>query len=121
MCVAELRAHLSETLLILNTGLQQTADQLKEQVAQILINQVGLGGLVNAQGAAFLAAMVERLQQEHNPLATGFATLANFNIDYEELLLNWIQRDLMSVLNPDGVMQRHELEEAAARATNSDD
>jgi nucleotide-binding universal stress UspA family protein len=117
MCVAELRAHLSETLLILNTGLQQTADQLKEQVAQILINQVGLGSLADAQGAALLAAMADRLQQEHNPLALGFATLANFNIDYEELLLNWIQRDLMSVLNPDGVMQRHELEEAAAQAT----
>ncbi len=117
--VAELRAHISQNFLTLDDGLQQAANKLKVKVAKVLVEKAELGGLSNVRDAAFLDVMTELLAARQNPLESGFRTLSTFNVTYGELILNWIRRDLMDLLDSDSVASRMELAEMATRAVTT--
>ncbi|MUG97450.1 hypothetical protein F7734_36045 [Scytonema sp. UIC 10036] len=112
--IVELRAHLSQNFLTLDEGLQQSANQLKERIAEILIEKAGLGKICDRKGVEFLDKITEILAKEGNALELGFRTLSHFNISYGALILRLIRQNLMSVLEPDEIIKNHELREAAA-------
>ncbi|BAZ18259.1 hypothetical protein NIES4071_101440 (plasmid) [Calothrix sp. NIES-4071] len=112
--IPELRAHLSKNFLTLDAGLQQAANKLKQQVAQVLIEKTSLGNLTNARGVNFLEQITEMLAERGNQLELGFRTLSTFNISYGALVLRLIRQNLMSVLDSDEIVKNHELRETAA-------
>jgi energy-coupling factor transporter ATP-binding protein EcfA2 len=119
MCVAELKANLSQHFSTLNDGLQQAANKLKVRVARTLHEQTDLGGLASVQGTDFLIEMTDLLTAQSNSLQTGFQQMVNFNVSCSELIRVEIQEDLGKILDPDDVIRRHELAEMSARAVSA--
>ncbi|MBE9032428.1 dynamin family protein [filamentous cyanobacterium LEGE 11480] len=117
--VAELRSDLSRKFLTIEEGLKQAAHELKERIAQTLIERAGMGAITSARGAEFLNEMTQLLEARSNRLHTGFAMLSDFNVSYGEVILNDIRKKLMEVLDPDDVVVCHELSKQAVKAVSS--
>jgi len=99
--IAELRAHISQHFLSLNHGLQQSMLNLKNTVANLLIDEVRLGELTDQRGVNFLEYMATLLESKNNKLELGFRTFADFEMSYGALLLQLIRQHLNDLLSPD--------------------
>lgn len=99
--IAELRAHISQHFLSLNQGLQQSMFNLKNTVANLLIDQVRLGELTDQRGVDFLKYMATLFESKNNKLELGFRTFADFEMSYGALLLQLIRQHLNELLSPD--------------------
>jgi energy-coupling factor transporter ATP-binding protein EcfA2 len=115
--VVELRVQLSKNFLSLDEGLQQAANQLKEQVAKVLKERGNLASLSTGEGGEYLADLAELLADQNNNLAFGVQMLADFNISYGALILSTIRENLMKLLDPDAIVQKSESVESIARTT----
>ncbi len=100
----EIRAHLSQNFLSLDEGLKRKIENVKLQVADVLIEQGRLGGLSSAIGAEFIKAVAEQLPEELIPgqpsnIKQGFQLLADFEISYRGFVQHRIRQHL-DVLTP---------------------
>jgi hypothetical protein len=96
----ELRTHLTRHFLALDEGLRLSTDEVKEQVAAVLVQQGRLGALTPARGVDFLRAMVDQMPAEYPLLRTSFETLATFELSYRGFIQYRIRRTL-DELTPD--------------------
>ncbi len=83
----EIRAHLSQNLLLLDDGLKRSLDQMKSQVAKVLIEKGGLGEIMEAKGSEFLQKLAVQIPDQLMPgipskLKLGLQTLAEFELSY---------------------------------------
>jgi hypothetical protein len=101
--IAAMRANLSKHFLSLNEGLQQSVEQLKSEVVDLLVNlKTGqLGNLTKERDAKFLAVMTESLGKYNNQLELGFRTLWESQVSYEGLILHSIRQHFDDELEPD--------------------
>jgi len=99
--IAELRAHISQHFLSLNQGLQQSMFNLKNTMANLLIDEVRLGELTDQRGVDFLKYMETLFESKNNKLELGFRTFADFEMSYGALLLQLIRQHLNDLLSPD--------------------
>lgn len=99
--IAELRAHISQHFLSLNQGLQESMFNLKNTVANLLIDEVRLGELTDQRGVNFLKYMATLFESKNNKLELGFRTFADFEMSYGALLLQLIRQHLNDLLSPD--------------------
>ena len=101
--IAPMRAHLSKHFLTLNKGLQQSVEQLKSEVTNLLVNlKTGqLGNLTKERGPKFLGVMTELLNKHNNQLELGFRTLWESQVSYEGLILHYIRQHFDDELEPD--------------------
>ncbi|NEN97359.1 MAG: hypothetical protein F6K50_18055 [Moorea sp. SIO3I7] len=83
-----MRANLSKHFLSLNEGLQQSVDQLKSEVTNVLVNlkKGHLGNLTKERDAKFLGVITELLDKYNNQLELGFRTLWESQVSYEGLI-----------------------------------
>ncbi|NEO05421.1 hypothetical protein [Moorena sp. SIO3I8] len=86
--IAPMRANLSKHFLSLNEGLQQSVDQLKSEVTNVLVNlkKGHLGNLTKERDAKFLGVITELLDKYNNQLELGFRTLWESQVSYEGLI-----------------------------------
>lgn len=99
--IVELRIHLSQHFLLLNQGLSQSVEKMKNSVAEVLITQGRLGELIPSGGTEFLQEMANLLAQKQNQLELGFRTLAEFEFSYSSSLLRFIRKHLSDNLQAD--------------------
>ncbi|WP_424097529.1 dynamin family protein [Moorena producens] len=101
--IAAMRANLSKHFLSLNEGLQQSVEQLKSEVTNVLVNlkKGHLGNLTRERDAKFLGVMTELLDQYNNQLELGFRTLWESQVSYEGLILHSIRQHFDDELEPD--------------------
>jgi energy-coupling factor transporter ATP-binding protein EcfA2 len=95
----EVRAHLSHKFLSLDEGLKLSLEQVKSQVAEVLVNQGRLGGLTEARGSELLREMVKLLPNqlilgEPSKLKFGFQLLAEFELSYRGFVQHRIRQHL---------------------------
>jgi hypothetical protein len=100
----EIRSHLSQHFLSLDEGLKRKVENVKSQVADVLITQGRLGGLTKARGAEFIKAIADRLPEDLIPgqpsrLKFGFQLLADFQVSYRGFVQHRIRQHL-DVLTP---------------------
>ncbi|MFM2062331.1 MAG: hypothetical protein RLZZ507_2001 [Cyanobacteriota bacterium] len=100
----EVRAHLSQKFLSIDDGLKKSVEELKNQVANVLIQQGKLGALTEKQGTEFLRTMAEILPDEiigGKPckLKFGFQVLADFELSYRGFVQHRIRQHL-DILTP---------------------
>jgi hypothetical protein len=105
LLMAEMRANLSQNFLTLDDGLQESANKLKQRVAEVLIQRANLGSLSEERDIMFLQAITDRLTQCKSPLNEGFQALLTFNISYGSLLLRLIRKELMEQLSEKALWQ----------------
>ncbi|GAB1545465.1 hypothetical protein NUACC21_81410 [Scytonema sp. NUACC21] len=96
----ELRSHLSQHFLTLDSGLKQLLLQVKSQVAEVLVEQGRLGGLTEKRGYEFLNEIANQLPESFEKLKLGFQILSEFDISYRGLIQHRIRRHLDG-LTPD--------------------
>ncbi len=96
----EVRAHLSQHFLLLDEVLKEAINQVKTQVAQILIERGKLGNLIEARDAEFISAIAEIIPDNLKRLKLGFQTLAQFELSYRGLIQHRIRQHLDD-LTPD--------------------
>lgn len=89
-----IRPHLSQHFLLLDEGLQREIENVKSQVAQVLIERGGLGNLSQAQGSEFLQHITELIPDSLSQLKLGFKVLANFNLHYRGMIQHRIRQHL---------------------------
>jgi energy-coupling factor transporter ATP-binding protein EcfA2 len=95
----EVRAHLSHKFLSLDEGLKLSLEQVKSQVAEVLINQGRLGGLTKARGSELIREMAKLLPEQLIPgepskLKFGFQLLAEFELSYRGFVQHRIRQHL---------------------------
>jgi hypothetical protein len=105
LLMVEMRANLSQNFLTLDDGLQESANKLKQRVAEVLIQRADLGSLSEERDIMFLQAITDRLTQCKSPLNEGFQALLTFNISYGSLLLRLIRKELMEQLSEKALWQ----------------
>ncbi|MUG99469.1 hypothetical protein F7734_47160 [Scytonema sp. UIC 10036] len=96
----ELRAHVSQHFLALDSGLKQLLFKVKSQVAEVLVNQGRLEGLTETRGYEFLNEIAKQLPESLPKLKLGFQILAEFDISYRGLIQHRIRKHLDG-LTPD--------------------
>ncbi|MBN3878086.1 hypothetical protein [Nostoc sp. JL23] len=101
----EIRAHLSQHFLSLDDGLKNSLDQVKYQVAEVLIQQAHLGGITKVKGSDFLGAIAkllpdEILEGQASRLKFGFQILSEFQLSYRGTIQHRI-RQCLDGLTPD--------------------
>ena len=99
MYLNEIRAQLSQHFLSLDEGLKRSLDQVKFQVAEVLIEKGRLGGLTEARGSEFIKALSEQFAEELIPgqqskLKFGFQMLAEFELSYRGFVQHRIRQHL---------------------------
>ncbi|NEO81291.1 dynamin family protein [Moorena sp. SIO4G3] len=101
--IAAMRANLSKHFLSLNEGLQQSVEQLKSEVTNVLVNlkKGHLGNLTKERDAKFLGVMTELLDKYNNQLELGFRTLWESQVSYEGLIIHSIRQHFDDELEPD--------------------
>ncbi|TAE59547.1 MAG: hypothetical protein EAZ87_09230 [Nostocales cyanobacterium] len=100
----EVRAHLSQKFLSIDDGLKKSVEELKNQVANVLIQQGKLGALTEKQGTEFLRTIAEILPDEiigGKPckIKFGFQVLADFELSYRGFVQHRIRQHL-DILTP---------------------
>ncbi|NET74444.1 MAG: hypothetical protein F6K62_27105, partial [Sphaerospermopsis sp. SIO1G2] len=100
-CIVELRASISHNFHSLNYGLKNSIDSLKQNIANKLINDVGLGNLTTHTGVDFLQFMADKLAEKNNKLTFGFQVFYEYEMSYGSLLLSSIRKHLNESLSPD--------------------
>lgn len=96
----EIRAHLSQHFLTLDKGLKQAIEQVKLQIADVLIERGSLGGLSITRGGEFITAIASQLPADLAKLKLGFQILSEFDLSYRGLIQHRIRRHL-DRLTPD--------------------
>ena len=96
----EIRAHLSQHFLALDQGLKQAIEQVKLQIADVLIEAGSLGGLSIMRGGELIAAIASQLPENLPKLKLGFQILSEFDLSYRGLIQHRIRRHL-DRLTPD--------------------
>ena len=100
----EVRAHLSQKFLSIDDGLKKSVEELKYQVADVLIKQGKLGELTQTEGSEFLREMAKILPEEiiegkPSKLKFGFKVLADFELSYRGFVQHRIRQHL-DILTP---------------------
>jgi len=100
----EIRAHLSQHFLALDTGLKRSLDRVKSQIASVLIENGRMGGLSEKNGAEFINAIAELIPAELIPgqpskIKFGFTILAEFELSYRGFIQHRIRKHL-DILTP---------------------
>jgi hypothetical protein len=95
----EVRAHLSHKFLSLDEGLKLSLEQVKSQVAEVLVNQGRLGRLTEARGSELIREMAKLLPDQLIPgepskLKFGFQLLAEFELSYRGFVQHRIRQHL---------------------------
>lgn len=88
------RSHLSQHFLLLDEGLQREIENVKYEVAQVLIEKGKLGDLTEAKGSQFLQEMTELIPEYLTQLKLGFKILADFNLHYRGMIQHRIRQHL---------------------------
>lgn len=106
----EVRAYLSQHFLLLDEGLKRGIERVKDQVAEVLVNQGSLGGLTAVRDAEFLKVIVELLPDELIPsqpskLKLGFQILATFDLSYRGLIQHRIRQHLDDLIPDETALQ----------------
>ena len=104
----ETRAHLSQKFLELDKGLEHSFDRMKSQVAKVLIEHGGLGGLTDIEGAKFIEVIEKSIPTQLITEATGndceikkgFEILSDFTLSYRGFAQHRI-RKCLDDLTPD--------------------
>lgn len=99
------RAYLSRHFLSLDKGLKLYLDEVKNQVAEVLINQGRLKGLSEKKGVEFIQEIAEKipdelLPNEENQIKFGFQMLLDFELSYRGFVQHRIRENL-DILTPD--------------------
>jgi len=102
----EVRARLSQKFLSLDDGLKKSVEELKTQIAEVLIQKGRLTGLIETEvvGSAFLREIAKILPQEIIPgkqskLKLGFQVLIDFELSYRGFVQHRIRQHL-DILTP---------------------
>ncbi|NEO64447.1 MAG: hypothetical protein F6J98_30170, partial [Moorea sp. SIO4G2] len=101
----EIRAHLSQHFLSLDTGLKKSLDRVKYLVLEVLIGKAHLGGITEAQGSDFLGELANLLPDQildgqPSRLKFGFQMLSEFQLSYRGTIQHRI-RQCLNGLTPD--------------------
>ncbi len=96
----EIRAHLSQHFLALDKGLKQSIQQVKSQIADILIKDGNLDSLSKTRGSELINAIASLLPEDAPKLKLGFQILSEFDLSYRGLIQHRIRRHL-DRLTPD--------------------
>lgn len=100
ICLEDLRTNLSCKFLDIEQGLTKTIEQIKAQVADVLVEKCDLGGLAKVRGADFMAEVASQIPLEYTELKKGFEILSEFNLSYRGLIQHRIRLQL-DPLTPD--------------------
>ncbi|MBD1945513.1 hypothetical protein H6F50_24720 [Coleofasciculus sp. FACHB-712] len=95
----EVRTHLSERFLSLDSALKESLEETKSKIVEVLIKQGKLAKLTDARGSEFLKIIAERIPENLIRLRLGFQTIATFDILYRGLIQHRIRKHL-DVLTP---------------------
>lgn len=96
----DVRTRLTNRLMQLDPALNNFVNEVKAQVAEVLIIHGRLGSVVPERDAAFLSAMAERIPEELPQLKEAFAQIAAFNLSYRGFIHYRIRKHL-DKLTPD--------------------
>ncbi|NEP36010.1 hypothetical protein [Moorena sp. SIO3B2] len=101
----EIRAHLSQHFLSLDTGLKKSLDRVKCLVVEVLIGKANLGEITEAKGSDFLGEIAnllpdEILECQSSRLKFGFQILSEFQLSYRGTIQHRI-RQCLNGLTPD--------------------
>jgi len=99
------RAYLSRHFLSLDKGLKRYLDEVKNQVAEVLINEGRLKGLSDKKGIEFIQGITEKipdelLPDEENQIKFGFQMLRDFELSYRGFVQHRIRENL-DILTPE--------------------
>lgn len=98
-CLHEVRTHLSKQFLSLDIALEESLENAKCRVVEILKTQCKLGKIAEGDGSEFLNNLSEKIPDDLTGLKLGFQTLATFELQYRGLVQHRIRRHL-DVLTP---------------------
>ncbi|MEA5537837.1 dynamin family protein [Limnoraphis robusta Tam1] len=98
--LGKLRTKLSSQFLDIDTGLKKSIEQVKTEVANVLIENCSLGGLSELRGVDFLSEIYSQISSEYTELKKGFEILSEFNLSYRGLIQHRIRLQL-DRLTPD--------------------
>ncbi len=98
----DIRTHLTQHFEAMDTGLNNSVEQVKNRVTDVLREQANLGSLLrlrNLSGTEFLKAMVEEIDERLPNLKQAFKSLYKFEMSYKANL-RYMIRPLLNNLNP---------------------
>jgi energy-coupling factor transporter ATP-binding protein EcfA2 len=95
----ELRVLLSRNFQSLDEGLKQSIENVKSQVAKVLIEKGNLGTLTNEQGSKFFKSIYDLVPERRKKLKQGFKIFADFELSYRGLILHRIRQHLDGLTN----------------------
>ena len=98
--LGKLRTKLSSQFLDIDTGLKKSIEQVKTEVANVLIENCSLGGLSELLGVDFISDIYSQISSEYTELKKGFEILSEFNLSYRGLIQHRIRLQL-DRLTPD--------------------
>lgn len=81
-----MRTELSQKFIELDSTLKKISGDLKDDISNILAEQIGFLGLVDKKGAEFLKEFMELIPHYAKNLRFGVQTLSDFNITYSNVL-----------------------------------
>lgn len=96
----EIRTHLTRQFLPLDDSLRNSLENVKQWVADVLIQRGRLGALTYAQGSSFLRVLADTVPDELEGLKLGFQILATFELSYRGFIQHRMRRHL-DRLTPD--------------------
>lgn len=96
----EIRTRLTDRLMRLDPALNDFVNEIKSDVAAVLINHGRLGHVVHERGAEFLQALAERIPPELPQLKQAFEQIAGFKLSYRGFIHYRIRKHL-DKLTPD--------------------
>ncbi|MEZ2247388.1 hypothetical protein [Microcoleus sp.] len=98
--IQEMRAQLLKNFHLIETGLRESLETKKFEIAEVLC-QLGLRGITEEKGTAFLKVMAEQIPPNLSNLKLGFQFLSTFDILYKGFIQSIVWGHLSKLLPPD--------------------
>lgn len=96
----KIRTHLSRHFLSLDDALKHSIEQAKNSVADVLVTQGKLGGLIDARGYEFIKKVYELIPDNLGNLKLAFQVFSDFNLSYRGLIQHRIRKHF-DTITPD--------------------
>ncbi|MGB7441824.1 MAG: hypothetical protein WA919_12205 [Coleofasciculaceae cyanobacterium] len=98
--VQQMRPHFLKHFHPIENGLKEFLDMTKLAVAEILI-ELGLGGLTEEKGTAFLESLADEISTDLKSLKLGFQFISSFEISYKGFIQSRVWGQISEILPAD--------------------
>jgi predicted GTPase len=99
--IHQMRPNLLKHFHPVEMGLKESLEKKKTEVAEVLINKLGLGGLTEKRGTEFLTILSEKIPSSSESLKLGFQFISSFQFLYKGMVQSYIWRMISELLPSD--------------------